>query len=496
MHWWIPRPNPTWRFGVRSRSSSAAARTPPGRGSPRRRRARRSRRPRRPARRARCRSVAIRRIACCGASTRTTSSANAGDRVGVGAQARLKLAVAGEPQHGVPDRARRRVVPGRDEHHHDPDDHLVVERRQLGVAADESADDVVAGVAPPLLDQRRHVRPQLLADRDPLRASRWGLSPDLVDPARPVVDQAPVVVGQLEQQAERAGRERVAEARREVAAARGDELVDHLACDAAERLLERGQPLAREVWVEQPPVDAMLGRVALERRAPRVEERHDVAEASPCRAPSRRRGRGRARPRSRRGRRRPERRGSCDRASAYATLASGTWSATSGCQAMLGSQSPVSSSAAPRVSGSLILPHEVSRARVRSSIGAGRPSSSTWTIVWPPVIATSPSWMRLPREADRRPPDRLDPDPQLDLVVEHEHAQVVGLDVAPRVVAATLVEQAELPVEAGLGRSPPSGTTTVKWIRPPASVSIQPTRTRSVCSATRRNPTPARCPET
>ena len=278
MHWWIPRPKPTWRFGVRPRSSSVGRSIAAGSrlAEPKTSQTKSPAAIRRPP--SSVSAVAIRRIACCGASIRTTSSANAGIELGSLAKAALEPGVAGQAEHGVSDRARRRVVPGGDEHHHDPDEHVVVERRQLRVAADEAADDVVARVPAPLLDQRGHVRPELLADRDPLRAPGRALAADLVDPARPVVDQVPVVVGQREQQAERARRERMAEARREVGAARGQQLVDHLAREAPERLLERRHPLAGEVRVEHPPVDRVLGRVALERRAARVEERDDVAE--------------------------------------------------------------------------------------------------------------------------------------------------------------------------------------------------------------------------
>ncbi len=78
----------------------------------------------------------------------------------------------------------------------------------------------------------------------------------------------------------------------------------------------------------------------------------------------------------------------------------------------------------------------------------------------------------LPREPDRRPPDRLDADPQLDLVVEHEHAQVVGLDMPARVVAAPLVEQAELPVQPGLGHLGPAEGD--REVDPPAGVGVDP----------------------
>ena len=223
-------------------------------------------------------AVATRRIACCGVSRRTTSSTNAGISSGRGTDARLQLGVAGEPEDAVSDRARRRVVSGGDEHHHDPDQQLVVERRQLRIAAHECADHVVAGVAPSLLDHRGHVRPELLAHGEALRAPGRALPADLVDAPRPVVDQPPVAVREREQKAERARRKRVAERLCEVAVSGSDERVEHLARVPPERRLERFEPVALEVGVEQPAVDGVLGRVALERRAERAEERDDVRD--------------------------------------------------------------------------------------------------------------------------------------------------------------------------------------------------------------------------
>jgi hypothetical protein len=56
-----------------------------------------------------------------------------------------------------------------------------------------------------------------------------------------------------------------------------------------------------------------------------------------------------------------------------------------------------------------------------------------------------------PGERDRRGSDALDGEPHLDLVVEAEHGEVVGLDAPPRVVAP-VVQQTQATTQRGLRR--------------------------------------------
>ena len=280
MHWWIPRPKPTCRFGdavevdlggvlERFRVEVGRPEDEPDElalrdGAP-------------PSSVVR---VATRRIACCGASTRTDLLGEGGD------QSR----VARKRDCSSPSRARRSTAL--------PIALVVVlcpaetniitipttVSSSSGGSSGSPRTSALTMSSPGIPRGAPRSAPSCTDGAPPRRAIRSALpggrlAANLVDPARPVVDQPPVARPGPEQQAERARRERVAEfAAKSTAPGARRAVAIISAAYRRSGSSSAAMPFPREVRVEHSPVDAVLGWVALERRPPRLEERHDVAE--------------------------------------------------------------------------------------------------------------------------------------------------------------------------------------------------------------------------